>query len=171
MTRHLILIRHAKSDWSDPALGDFDRTLTKRGERSAVAIGQWLDAQSFRLDTVLISAARRTRETWELLSGQLSNTPEAHVLESLYHAPPGTILQAIAKVETGNVAIIAHNPGLAALATQLSCGQHNHPDFSRYPTCATAVFAFEDWSDLSEGRAVLEDFVIPRELLSDQGSD
>ncbi len=166
MTRRLVLIRHAKSDWSDPALGDFDRTLTKRGERSAVAIGKWLETRSFRLDAVLVSAAQRTRDTWDLLSAQLADVPEARFLDSLYHAPPGAILQSAARVEDGNVAVIAHNPGLAALAAQLSRGQHSHPDFSRYPTCATTVFAFDAWSDLSEGRAILEDFVIPRELLS-----
>ena len=171
MTRHLVLIRHAKSDWSDHALSDFDRTLTKRGELSAAAVGQWLNAQEFHIDVALVSAAQRTRDTWDLLSAHLADPPEARFLDKLYHASPETILQAAGAVEAGNVAIIAHNPGLGALATHLSRGQHSHPDFDRYPTCATAVFAVDDWTNLERGQAVLKDFVIPRELLSDRGSD
>ena len=33
--RELILIRHAKSDWSNPLLDDFERPLNKRGEKNA----------------------------------------------------------------------------------------------------------------------------------------
>jgi phosphohistidine phosphatase len=41
MTRTLILIRHAKSDWDDPALDDHDRPLNAvvSGARRASAHG------------------------------------------------------------------------------------------------------------------------------------
>ncbi|MEY8838757.1 histidine phosphatase family protein, partial [Cribrihabitans sp. XS_ASV171] len=35
MSLTLILTRHAKSDWDDPGLPDFDRPLNKRGRKSA----------------------------------------------------------------------------------------------------------------------------------------
>ncbi|WP_268812262.1 SixA phosphatase family protein [Arcobacter defluvii] len=33
--KKLVLIRHAKSDWSNPFLEDFDRALNKRGLKDA----------------------------------------------------------------------------------------------------------------------------------------
>ena len=34
--RQLLLLRHAKSSWDDPATHDKDRTLNARGRRSAI---------------------------------------------------------------------------------------------------------------------------------------
>jgi len=33
--KKLVIIRHAKSSWSDPSLDDFDRPLNKRGNKNA----------------------------------------------------------------------------------------------------------------------------------------
>jgi len=38
----LLLLRHAKSSWDDPALPDHDRPLTERGKKDAKRIGQLL---------------------------------------------------------------------------------------------------------------------------------
>jgi len=43
--RQLILMRHAKSAWGDPSLGDHARPLNKRGQRAATALGYWLHAK------------------------------------------------------------------------------------------------------------------------------
>jgi phosphohistidine phosphatase len=76
MTRTLILIRHAKSDWEHPALDDHDRPLNARGQRSAPRIGAWLAAQGLAPDAVLCSTARRTRETWQGIATRLPGAPE-----------------------------------------------------------------------------------------------
>ena len=36
----LILVRHAKSDWGNPSLDDFDRPLNERGKKDAPAIAK-----------------------------------------------------------------------------------------------------------------------------------
>ena len=36
--KSILLLRHAKSAWSDPRLGDHDRPLNGRGERAAKAL-------------------------------------------------------------------------------------------------------------------------------------
>ena len=33
--KYLILVRHAKSDWGNPSLRDFDRPLNERGKKDA----------------------------------------------------------------------------------------------------------------------------------------
>jgi phosphohistidine phosphatase len=64
MTRRLILLRHAKSDWPD--VPDRDRPLAKRGRRDAPRIGRWLHDHGYLPDVVICSPARRTEQTWEL---------------------------------------------------------------------------------------------------------
>ena len=38
----LLILRHAKSSWDDPALDDHERPLNKRGRRDAPRIGKLL---------------------------------------------------------------------------------------------------------------------------------
>ena len=64
----LYLLRHAKSSWKDPTLEDFDRPLNKRGRSAAKTMGRHLHRNGLRPDLVLCSAARRTQETWTLVS-------------------------------------------------------------------------------------------------------
>ncbi len=42
MPKHLLLIRHAKSDWNDSTLSDFGRPLNKQGEKDAFEMAQRL---------------------------------------------------------------------------------------------------------------------------------
>ncbi|MBV8432248.1 MAG: histidine phosphatase family protein, partial [Solirubrobacterales bacterium] len=41
-TKHLYLLRHAKSSWDDPGLEDHDRPLAPRGRKAAKVIGAYL---------------------------------------------------------------------------------------------------------------------------------
>ena len=36
----ILLLRHAKSDWGDPELTDFERPLAKRGQKDAPLMGE-----------------------------------------------------------------------------------------------------------------------------------
>ena len=62
----LVLMRHAKSSWSGD-LSDFDRPLNSRGIRSARALGNWLRSNDLLPDFALVSAAKRTVETFDKL--------------------------------------------------------------------------------------------------------
>ncbi len=57
MSRHLLLLRHAKSAWNTGAAKDFDRPLANRGERDAPTMGKWLKKQGLVPDTVISSPA------------------------------------------------------------------------------------------------------------------
>ena len=59
----LVLMRHAKSNWSGD-LSDFDRPLSERGVKSARALGKWLRENDLFPDFALVSAAKRTVETF-----------------------------------------------------------------------------------------------------------
>ena len=160
----LILMRHAKSDWSQGGLGDFDRPLNPRGRRSAVALGHWLRENDHAPDTALVSAARRTRETYDELALAAC---KASFLDTLYHAGPQEILAAVmaTDADSDRVLVIGHNPGMGALAGALAPTLED-PDLARYPTGATTVIDFDidTWIGLPSASPQPRDFIIPRRL-------
>lgn len=166
MSRTLILIRHAKSDWDDPRLDDFDRPLNPRGRRSAEAVGRWLAARGHVPDACLLSGALRTVETWEILSSAFPAPPRAREDRRLYHAPREVILDVLRRAEGTTVALIGHNPGFADFATSIAARAPAHPRFADYPTCATTVMRFgtETWDGIGWGQADVVDFTVPRDL-------
>ena len=51
----LLLLRHAKSSWSDPTLPDHDRPLNKRGIHDAPRMGKLLRHEHLMPDLILSS--------------------------------------------------------------------------------------------------------------------
>lgn len=157
----LILMRHAKSDWSG-AGDDHARPLNARGQGSARALGDWLRAKGYLPDQVLCSTAARTRETLALTGVKAPTRFE----DRLYHAAPATMLGSLRQATGQTVLMIGHNPGIASFAARLVRRAPSHPRFRDYPTGATLVADFEiaDWEGLTLGEATARVFVIPREL-------
>ncbi len=173
MTLRLILIRHAKSSWSDPFADDHARVLNKRGRASAEAIGKWMAKHAYLPDVVLCSDAVRTQETAELILPQLSPTPKLRLSPMLYHAAPDTIVDMLHREDAGAIAIIGHNPGIGMMANGLVSSAPNHHRFSDYPTCATTIIDFDiaGWGDMQRGQGRAVDFVVPRDLIGTAGPD
>jgi phosphohistidine phosphatase len=167
VTLRLILTRHAKSSWDDPLLDDVDRTLNDRGEASADAIGAWLAQRGHVPDAALVSAARRTRETWERMAAALPPGIPVRFEDRLYHAGPDTILKVLRTADAPVVLLIGHNPGLAEFAGRIVAAAPRHPRFADYPTAATAVIDFDAarWADVGWHRGQVADFVVPRDLI------
>lgn len=159
--KQLILIRHAKSDWSHD-LPDHDRPLNKRGRDAAPAIGSWLRKNGCLPDEALCSTATRTRETLALL-----NTPAPTRFErALYHAAPETMLEILKSAQGDSILMLGHNPGIAVFAEEMLQAAPDHPRFAAYPTCATLVarFDIDDWSRLQPHSGTAQAFIVPREL-------
>ena len=151
----VILMRHAKSDWS-AGLKDHKRPLNARGKRSAKALGHWMREKGYAPDLALVSTSTRTRETWEGLA--FSGT-DAEFRDTLYNASAETLLAAVAETETKSLLVIAHNPGIAIAAAYLCPRAPTHPRFQDYPTGATLVL------DRQGDGWTVTDFVVPRDLL------
>ncbi|UOA30841.1 hypothetical protein DSM110093_00600 [Sulfitobacter sp. DSM 110093] len=162
--RRLILMRHAKSDWSH-GTSDHGRPLNKRGRGAATALGDWLRAESLVLDTVLCSTAGRTRETCALLN--LPQDSAVVHLRQLYLADPEQIIATLRqKAEGAAVLLVAHNPGIAAAAAELLQELPDEDAFHRYPSGATTVMDFDidSWADLAPGTGALHAFTVPKQL-------
>jgi phosphohistidine phosphatase len=154
----LIVMRHAKAG-ELPGGPDFDRPLRPRGRRDSAAAGQWLASHGFRPDLVLCSAAERTRQTWQHLSGSLGGSPEFSAEQRLYHAGAEEVAEIIRETPeaAANVLYIGHNPAAAELAALLTGAE---PDF---PTAAIAVIGLVgDWASLAPGAADLVASWTPR---------
>ncbi len=166
MTRTLILTRHAKSSWDDPALEDHDRPLNVRGRRSAEEIGRWLAERGYLPDALLSSTSVRTRETWALISRALQPRIPARWEAALYHAGPQEILDVLRTAEGETVMLLGHNPGIGIAAANLAAAGPGHPRFNDYPTAATTVYRFDiaDWAEADWRGGEVVDFVVPREL-------
>mgnify|MGYP005991337815 CR=1 FL=1 len=167
MGLRLILTRHAKSSWDDPLLDDIDRGLNARGQRDAQRVGHWLSTKGYLPAQAMISAARRTQETWSRIQSVagIGNT-EFTLHQGLYLASSDRILQQLRNAQADTVILIAHNPGIGDFAARFASAPPAHVDFARYPTCATTVFdvAAENWSQVLFGANTVVDFCIPRDL-------
>jgi phosphohistidine phosphatase len=170
----LLLLRHAKSSWEDPSLDDFDRPLGPRGERAAPLMGDYLREEGLIPDVVLCSAARRTRQTWDLVRARLNSDPEVRFQRSLYLADPAQLLMDI-HVQTdraGTLLMIGHNPGTEILARRLA-GRGEVDELERmsrkFPTAALAVLTCpsDHWSEVTRGTCTLDRFVRPKDLDED----
>jgi len=157
-----ILMRHAKSSWSNPFLSDFDRPLNRRGRQAAIDLGNWLRRESFYPEEVLISGAVRTFQTFESLELEIEPKYE----RSLYMAGSDTMFSVLVTATRKSVLMIAHNPGIADFAERLVRRCPDHHRFRDYPTGATLVVRFdqERWEDIRPKTGLALRFVIPREL-------
>ncbi|MEQ5871803.1 histidine phosphatase family protein [Sagittula sp. NFXS13] len=159
--KRLILMRHAKSDWS-AGTADANRPLNARGRRSAEAMGQWLRDMGHIPDEILCSSATRTRETLDLLA---LKAPTSY-RKSLYLADSQTMLSALHGASGDCVLMLGHNPGVGQCAHMLVSQEPEHERFDDYPTCATLVaeFDIEKWEDLLPGSGAPLGFAVGRDL-------
>ena len=150
----LILLRHAKSAWDDPALDDHDRPLNARGRAAAPRIGAWLRGDGHVPDRILCSTAARAVETARRLDFDAPMTTD----RALYLAPARALLSH--RPAPGEcLLIVAHNPGIAEAAARAVTAPPVHPDFVRYPTAACLVV---DAGAGLPGPALA--FAVPRDL-------
>lgn len=161
-SRKLVLMRHAKSDWTDESLSDHDRPLNKRGKRDAPRMANWLASVDCQPDRILCSSSARTRETAALMNQAWTADPDIQYCQSLYLASPESILATI-HAEAGDaqcVLVLAHNPGMSHIVSVLS------NKFRDMPTAAAAVFQVDtDWVELASKQGCrLVQFMRPKAL-------
>jgi phosphohistidine phosphatase len=164
----LYLVRHAKSDWEDPALADRDRPLAARGRKAASTLAGHIERSGISPALVLCSPARRTMDTLRLISGSFRDPVEILVEDELYGAPMGELLRRLRKVPapTPSVMLIGHNPAIHELALAL-VGSHaaGRQLKVKFPTGAMVTLAVPGpWKDLGDEPAELLEFALPREL-------
>jgi phosphohistidine phosphatase len=164
-THRLLLVRHAQAG---DAPVDVERPLTARGALSAGAIGAWLAEAALVPDRVLISPARRARQTWEEAAAALVPEPDLVVEPRIYDNTVDALLGAVH--ETGEdvrvLAVVGHNPSIGRLAQALDDGQGTaaarRDQEAGFPAGAVAVFSLAvPFAELAPGTATLDDLGVP----------
>lgn len=166
--KRLGLLRHAKSDWDDMSLRDFDRGLNARGRKGAALMGEHIREQGGKWQLVLASPAERVKLTLE--ASEL-NVP-VRFEEQAYLADSATLIHLLSTCDdtTDAVILMGHNPGIQELAIDLVSPEAENDLFTeimqKYPTAAFAVLELDidTWSDLAPGCGKLVHFARPRDL-------
>ena len=168
----LLLLRHAKSAWDDPDIGDHARTLSNRGVLAAPLMGRYMAENGLKPDLVLSSDSVRTRETVDLVLPELGGpAPKVVYDPELYLASAYGIVDRLraGADDARCLMIVGHNPGMHALALALAgtgCRKGLQNLAVKFPTAALAVFEFEgdDWGQVVPGKGDLKAFIRPRDL-------
>lgn len=159
----LLILRHAKSSWSNSSLSDHDRPLKKRGKRDAPRMGRLLRDQELLPDLVISSSARRALDTAESAVAASGCDGQVEVTRAFYHADSEAYLDRLRQLPEGidRVLIVGHNPGMEELLLQLTGARE------RMPTAALAQvnLPIEEWGDISlDSSGSLENLWLPRDL-------
>jgi phosphohistidine phosphatase len=177
--RHLMLLRHAKTERDSPTGNDRDRRLNERGRDDAPTLGRYLATHRLAPQSVLVSPATRARETWEFMKDELPGRPRHEIVEQLYGADTTELLhivrvagQLAPRANADRLMIVGHNPGLHEFALALTWTGDTRSakvDASyraltdNLPTTGLAIISLtiDDWADVSFGCGRLERLISP----------
>lgn len=169
MSRELLILRHAKSDWGAGPRNDFDRPLSRRGKHDAPKVGLWLYREGLVPDHVVSSPAERARQTTLKVCKGL-DIGKKHIVwdPELYEASIPHLLGALERCprEAATVLLVGHNPGLEELLCYLVGDELDAPEDGKLlPTAALARLEMpDDWSGLERGCAQLVSVTRPKGL-------
>jgi phosphohistidine phosphatase len=158
----LLIVRHAKSSWSNADTSDIDRPLNDRGKRDAPAMALKVIKAGAIIDLFVSSPAKRARQTTELFIREFGKKEKSiRFLPELYHASIQVFKDVVAGLEDdySSVAIFSHNPGITAFVNTLTS-----VSIDNMPTCA--VFAVtspaDRWTDFLSAGPVFWFFDYPK---------
>lgn len=157
----LFLIRHAKAESAGET--DQSRALSAIGKEQCHQLQLQFAKPLARLDSVVVSPAVRTQQTWQLVSEGL--TVPATLTEPLvYEATPGTLLTVVQNLSGERACLVGHNPGIARLSTILvnALSPSEQTQLAAMGTgCLVWLRSDEPFKDWSPGCATLVEFFRP----------
>ncbi|SKB38809.1 SixA phosphatase family protein [Daejeonella lutea] len=162
MPKQLLLVRHAKSDWDNAKLSDFDRPLNTRGEKSAPEMANRLLKKRLIPEQLVSSPALRALSTARLFAKELGIEKSLILTEpEIYEALTSTLMAVINDLDNHSsfTALFGHNPGITSVVSNL-CNN----DLVNIPTCGMVLieFPFDDWSMVSAGTGDLIFYDYPK---------
>jgi phosphohistidine phosphatase len=167
--KSVLLLRHAKSDWGNMDLADFDRPLAKRGLKDAPRIGRVIADYDSVPDLILASPARRARQTTKMVAKACGYRKSISWQDSFYGGDSDDLIAALQHLPNSveQAMLVGHNPTMEDTVSTLLLGYDAvwERDFTvRIPTAGLICLdlAVEDWPDLEPGDAILRWFLIPR---------
>lgn len=167
MSRELVIVRHAKSDWADGGLSDHDRPLNDRGRRDAPRMAAALAGQGLAPGAILSSTALRAFTTARVFAAGLGFPEEKIVTDRRWYlAEPAVWMETIRSLNEslGTVLIFGHNPGLEELANLLPAPPAG---VGALTTCAVVRLRLPGnatWAEAGPGRFEFVEHLHPKGL-------
>ncbi len=165
----ILLLRHSKSDWSDPGLADFDRPLAKRGLKDAPRMGEILSLFQGVPDKILSSPARRAKQTAKIVAKACGYQQPIQWEDSFYGGSSVDLIMALKHLPdtVERPLLIGHNPSLEEAVTDLLSPHAEgwyQEWFIRIPTAGLVCLEADimNWNGLGPGYATLRWFLIPK---------
>lgn len=161
MKKTLVLIRHAKSSWTEAGLSDRERPLNERGKRDAPFMARRMADSGLKIDLLVSSPANRALTTAKYYADALGISHDAIRIESgIYEADVRQLMDAINALDEAKNTVIffGHNPGFSYLIQYLN-GSMMH-----MPTNGVALLEIQtnSWENVGTGSATLVDFDSPK---------
>ncbi len=159
----LYLIRHAKSDWSEKDISDYERGLNKRGIKDLNTMSSYMSLRQITPDVILSSSALRAQITADTLAEKINYTERIHYMEELYMTRPETLLNTLRLQDDhyNKIFLIGHNPELTEFANFLI---DDH--VTKLPTLGIIAIDFniESWEELDENKGEVDFFIYPKQF-------
>ncbi len=160
--KKLLIIRHAKSDWDDDTIDDYDRPLNKKGLKNAPFMGGILKQKGIKPDKIISSPALRAITTAQLIAKEIEYEKTITPNQYIYEAYVNSLQEIVEYLHDSDdtVFLVGHNPGVSALA-YVMCGLTE-----QLPTCAIVEINFEcdSWLDANKQNAKLISYEYPKKF-------
>ncbi len=158
----LVIIRHSKSDWSDPHITDIERPLNKRGKRDAPFMAKLLKEKNVFPDLILTSPAERALQTVKYFVDVFNyDKSKIVVREEIYTMGSAAIRKLLSQIDDlhNTVFLFGHNPDLTSLANQLM-----DMFIENIPTTGIVCidFDFDTWKEILTSKGKLRFFEYPK---------
>lgn len=133
--KRLLLMRHGNADSTNY---DYKRALTSIGVKEVKNIANRLNEINIHPDLIITSSSIRTLQTSEIINDNFIHKSTIISKDDLYLCPSHYIEQLLYEINDSinTLMIVAHNPGIAELYTQLS------NKLTSYPTAGLVIFDF-----------------------------
>ena len=157
----LFVLRHAKSNWDNSDLSDFERPLNSRGLDAARFIGGLIYERDLQPQIIISSPAKRAKQTAVLVKELAEISKPISFDERIYEASPLSLFNLIREFDDKyeSVLIVGHNPGFENLVRMLT------GETVVMPTAALARINLdiESWHELDAVSNELEFLILPKE--------
>ncbi len=159
----ILIMRHAKSDWSDGSLADFDRPLNKRGKKAAPFMGIEIKKRDLVPDIIISSPAKRAKMTAKAVAENCGFDEDIIWNEDFYFGYMNDIINSVRDLpdRVNSVMVVGHNPTWESMVNILS-----RSDVSM-TTANISVLELDsdNWKDLQEGKCTLKLHLQPKQLM------
>jgi phosphohistidine phosphatase len=159
--KRLYLMRHAKSDWNQPA-GDFERPLLPQGSQDAKLIGKALAGHLPSQTVIWSSDARRAAQTAYIVAEKIGYPKENVILKNeLYTFDVRALEQCIRTCDNlyDSLLVFCHNEAVTDFVNKFG-----DIFIDNVPTagCVCLIFGTNDWDAIGIGTT--DRVLFPRDL-------